>query len=256
MPSLSSNENHRLNNNDSSSSSSSRRSSSNRKTNVNKETHYNKDYSNKGNKSTTTAVWLILVGCVIFGYVTNYHSNSKLLFHIIDYKDSAFSSSSAPQQQQQQQLSSKSLLSNQQQTPLLQLSELTQSHIQNIKCPEQLFPVYDKIINNNNNNGEQEQEQLEQLIPKNIHFSWKSRCISQDMMYVVDKWKEQFPSYNIYFHDDIAVAALINDNYWYDIFPQLKQIMNSCVKFGSAMTIDIWRILILYRYGGTYYIYT
>ncbi|OEU07109.1 hypothetical protein FRACYDRAFT_198187, partial [Fragilariopsis cylindrus CCMP1102] len=81
-----------------------------------------------------------------------------------------------------------------------------------------------------------------------------SRCISQDMMEIVDKWKEQFPSYNVYFHDDVAVDALFydNGNYWYGIFPQLKGIMNSCVKFGSAMRIDIWRVLILYRHGGFY----
>ena len=137
------------------------------------------------------------------------------------------------------------------------MSELTRSHIQNITCPEPLFPVYDRIIKNTISNGEQEQEQEQQeqnnLIPKIIHLSWKSRCISQDMMEIVNKWKDQFPSYNIYIHDDSAVAALLNDNdnYWYDLFPQLQQIMTSCAKFGSAMTIDIWRILILYRYGGT-----
>jgi hypothetical protein len=71
--------------------------------------------------------------------------------------------------------------------------------------------------------------------------------------------KKQFQLYNIYFHDDdYAVDTLFydNGNYWYNIFPQLKDIMYSCVKFGSAMRIDIWRILILYRYGGTYLLVT
>ncbi|OEU11434.1 hypothetical protein FRACYDRAFT_246031 [Fragilariopsis cylindrus CCMP1102] len=198
-----------------------------------------------------------MVGCAIFGCVTSYR-NSKLFFHTIEYytDNSAYFNDDAPSSPSPQQLLQ--LLSNnnkhqqQQQQPLLQLSELTRSHI---RCPEPLLPVYDKIINTNistfGEQDEQEQKQQEQnnLIPKIIHLSWKSRCISQDMMEIVDKWKDQFPSYNIYIHDDSAVAALLNDNYWYDLFPQLQQIMTSCAKFGSAMTIDIWRILILYRYG-------
>jgi mannosyltransferase OCH1-like enzyme len=197
----------------------------------------NNNIMNTYNRSKSTAWLLMLVGCVIFGFVINYHNLNGYNF--------AYSSASQ----------SRSLLSNQPQPqPKLQLSELTRSHIQNIICPEPLFPLYDKIINNYSKEDEQEQ-----LIPRSIHFAWirgLSRCISQDMMEIVDKWQEQFPSYNIYFHDDIAVDALFHDNgnYWYTIFPQLREIMNSCVKFGSAMRIDIWRVLILYRYGGTWYI--
>ena len=209
----------------------------------------NKDDNNIRNiyNQRKSTVWLLmLVGCVvIFGFVTSYHN-------LHDYKNSTYSSASQPRSL---------LLNSQQPQPLLQLSELTRSHIQNIICPEPLFPLYDKIINYNS----KEQQQQEQLIPRSIHFAWirgyhftndkmgLSRCISQDMMEIVDKWKEQFPSYNVYFHDDVAVDALFydNGNYWYSIFPQLKEIMNSCVKFGSAMRIDIWRVLILYRYGGT-----
>ena len=205
----------------------------------------NKDDNNIRNiyNQRKSTVWLLML--VGFGFVTSYHN-------LNDYKNSAYSSASQP----------RSLLLNKQQPqPFLQLSELTRSHIQNIICPEPLFPLYDKIINYSS----KEQQQQEQLIPRSIHFAWirgyhftddemgLSRCISQDMMEIVDKWKEQFPSYNVYFHDDVAVDALFydNGNYWYSIFPQLKEIMNSCVKFGSAMRIDIWRVLILYRYGGT-----
>ena len=28
--------------------------------------------------------------------------------------------------------------------------------------------------------------------------------------------------------------------------------MKACVKFGNAMMIDIWRVLVLYKYGGFY----
>ena len=216
--------------------------------------------SNKGN-STKAWLMLMLVGCVTFGYVANYH-DTKLFFNTIDYYKDAAYFSNAPQPAQQQH----KLLLNQQQPPL-QLSELTRSHIQNIICPEPLLPVYDRIISSSSSNyDENSSNKNKQLITKSIHFAWirgyhfpddklgLSRCLAQDMIDIVDTWKEQFPSYNFYFHDDVAVDALFYDtgNYWYNTFPQLKEIMNSCVKFGSAMRIDIWRILILYRYGGTY----
>ena len=35
-------------------------------------------------------------------------------------------------------------------------------------------------------------------------------------------------------------------------FPQYTKIMHHCVQFGTAMRIDIWRILLLYYYGGVY----
>ena len=221
------------------------------------------DNSNKGN-STKAWLMLMLVGCVLFGYVANYH-DTKLFFNTIDYYKDAAYFSNAPQPAQQQH----KLLLNQQQPPL-QLSELTRSHIQNIICPEPLLPVYDRIISSSSssssNYDENSSNKNQQLITKSIHFAWirgyhfpddelgLSRCLAQDMIDIVDTWKEQFPSYNFYFHDDVAVDALFYDtgNYWYNTFPQLKEIMNSCVKFGSAMRIDIWRILILYRYGGTY----
>lgn len=140
------------------------------------------------------------------------------------------------------------------------VSELTRSHIQNIVCPEPLAPVYDRIVH-----SEEENENKDQMIPKLIHMAWirghtfpdeskgQSRCISLDMIKYVDRWKKHFPSYSFYFHDDVAVNALFDMNqYWSTVFPQLNQFMHSCVQFGSAMRIDIWRILILYKYGGFY----
>ena len=232
--------NHRLNNN-------------NRISKTSNSNSHNSSSSSSSNSSNQN-IWLMLAGCIIFVFVTSYHNFKD--GSNFDYKDSALSSFGVPrhdESQSQSQSQSQPLLQ-------LQLSELTRSHIQNIICPEPLVPVYDRIIhdynnnnNNNNSNNSSEQEQ-EQLIPKFIHLSMKTRCISKDMMDIVDIWKNQFPSYNVYFHDDSAVDALFYDSghYWSDIFPQLQQLMTSCVKYGSAMKIDIWRVLILYRYGGIY----
>jgi len=150
------------------------------------------------------------------------------------------------------------------------LSQLTRGHITNIKCLQPLVPIYDRIVyddsidghhNNDITHQGQGKQRQHQKIPKSIHMAWirgyvipptESRCISQDMEEIVTRWKDQFPSYNFYFHDDYAVDYIIEDMDWSHEFPQLTKIMNSCVKFGSAMRIDIWRILVLYRYGGFY----
>ena len=71
------------------------------------------------------------------------------------------------------------------------------------------------------------------------------------MIEVPNIWKEKFPNYNLYFHDDIAVDNLMYNLQWPE-FPQIHNILQSCVKFGGAMKIDIWRVLVLYRYGGFY----
>uniref|UniRef100_A0A7S4N1V1 Uncharacterized protein n=1 Tax=Odontella aurita TaxID=265563 RepID=A0A7S4N1V1_9STRA len=130
------------------------------------------------------------------------------------------------------------------------VGQLTKSHIQdNLECPEPLVPLYDKVVSDTSSG--------KQNIPRAIHMAWirgfstpQSRCISPDMMEIVDKWKEAFPSYSLHFHDDEAVDTLLGQE-WPE-FPQLPKLMKSCVKYGNAMRIDIWRVLILYRYGGFY----
>eukprot|EP00588_Corethron_pennatum_P013812 CAMPEP_0194274676 /NCGR_PEP_ID=MMETSP0169-20130528/7698_1 /TAXON_ID=218684 /ORGANISM="Corethron pennatum, Strain L29A3" /LENGTH=354 /DNA_ID=CAMNT_0039017937 /DNA_START=274 /DNA_END=1338 /DNA_ORIENTATION=+ len=132
---------------------------------------------------------------------------------------------------------------------VIPVSELTRSHIRNVECPEPLVPLYDKIVDPLPDDKQQ--------IPRSIHLAWirgyhspQSRCISKDMMEIPRKWMEQFPSYSLYFHDDEAVDMLFEQKS--QEFPHLVKIMNACVKFGGAMKIDIWRVLILYTYGGFY----
>ena len=56
------------------------------------------------------------------------------------------------------------------------------------------------------------------------------------------------PDHSLYFHDDDAVDKLLQSD-WPE-FPGLQDVLK-CVRKG-AMKIDIWRILVLYRYGGFY----
>ncbi|KAL3779247.1 hypothetical protein ACHAW5_008533 [Stephanodiscus triporus] len=108
-----------------------------------------------------------------------------------------------------------------------------------ILCPSPLYPVYDRIVFQKN----------DRRIPRMIHVSMKSRCLPEDFYLNTEKWKAALPRHSFYFHDDDAVDKLINLP-WPE-FPQLKLMMR-CVLFRGAMKIDVWRILVVYVFGGLY----
>ena len=127
-----------------------------------------------------------------------------------------------------------------------------------IECPSSLMPFYNRIVReetrsaettNSNDTSRTERTSNGRLIPKIIHVSMKSRCLPQDLMEYMNRWIQQLPTYSIFFHDDEAVDRVISSE-WHE-FPDLHRAMH-CVQYTGAMTIDIWRILILYRYGGVY----
>jgi len=124
-----------------------------------------------------------------------------------------------------------------------ELSDLTGgSSIKEIKCEAPLVPFYDRVIRATNTTDTQR-------IPRILHVSFKSRCLPRDLIAHMERWKTVLPNYSIFFHDDDAVSRLIYENNW-PRFPNLHKLMK-CVKPG-AMTIDVWRVLILYKYGGVY----
>jgi hypothetical protein len=75
--------------------------------------------------------------------------------------------------------------------------------------------------------------------------------MARDLIKYSEIWKAQFPDYSFYFHDDYAVDTLFQQENWPE-FPQLGQIMTSCIKFGGAIKIDVWRMLVSYAFGGFY----
>jgi len=89
-------------------------------------------------------------------------------------------------------------------------------------------------------------------IPRILHVSMKSKCLPQDIDMYMKRWEEQLPNHSIIFHDDDAVHDLIynNNNHhdygwsWSDEFPWLNSAMK-CVLSKGAMTIDVWRVLVL-----------
>ena len=142
---------------------------------------------------------------------------------------------------------------------LNELTELTQGQ-STLSCPEPLVPFYDHIINHDDG-GRKHSSARDYCdhhddhfkcwgqIPKIIHFTTKSRCIPPDQMEYIDRWKMQFPNASIFLHDDDAIDRLIYNNEW-DEFKDLHAIM-PCVMKGAMLT-DIWRILVVYKYGGLY----
>lgn len=86
-------------------------------------------------------------------------------------------------------------------------------------------------------------------IPKIVHLSFTSRCVGELFANSVQQWKESLPDHSIYFHDDQAVDRLLQQE-WPE-FPDLQKKMQ-CIKYKGAMKVDVWRILVLYRFGGIY----
>lgn len=119
-------------------------------------------------------------------------------------------------------------------------------------CPAPLVPLHHKIA--------EPSSVPPQRIPRLIHVAWvrgttstpasQCRCLPPAMVENVELWKKQFPSYSFFFHTDEAVDRLLQQDL--PEFPQLKKILNSCIKFGGAVKVDIWRVLVLFLYGGIY----
>jgi len=83
-------------------------------------------------------------------------------------------------------------------------------------------------------------------IPKVVHVTGFTRCLTKNFEENVNKWK--LPGHSFYFHDEEAVDRLMQE-FWPE-FPQLQLIQN-CLISGAAKA-DLWRLLVLYRYGGIY----
>lgn len=83
-------------------------------------------------------------------------------------------------------------------------------------------------------------------IPKIIHVTSKTRCMTPPFLQNLDKWR--FDGYSFYFHDDAAMERLLS-KYWPE-FPHL-QLLQHCMISGASKA-DLWRLLVLWEYGGIY----
>ena len=84
-------------------------------------------------------------------------------------------------------------------------------------------------------------------IPKVVHITGFTRCLSRPFYDNIQQWR--LHAHAFYFHDEAAVDRLLQQEYWPE-FPQLANLQH-CMVSGAAKA-DLWRYLILYRYGGIY----
>jgi hypothetical protein len=88
-------------------------------------------------------------------------------------------------------------------------------------------------------------------IPRIIHITSKSRCVTPHVFQHLAQW--QLYGHSVYFHDDDAVDRLLHANHTMtinEIVANLTQVL-SCVTTGATKS-DLWRYLILWHYGGIY----
>ena len=84
-------------------------------------------------------------------------------------------------------------------------------------------------------------------IPRMVHTTSISRCIHPKIADNLDDWK--FPEHSFFLHDDDAVERLLFRD-WPE-FPMLHHILH-CLPNKGAVMADIWRVLLLWEYGGIY----
>ena len=107
-----------------------------------------------------------------------------------------------------------------------------------VKCPDGQYYIQD-IVNSQSIVSSRK-------IPKIIHLTSKTRCVTKSFADNIKTW--HFDGYSIFLHDDEAIARLFRKD-WPE-FPLLKDTIN-CVTSGAGFA-DLWRYLILWKYGGIY----
>ena len=120
------------------------------------------------------------------------------------------------------------------------LHVLTGEQGQNVSCPPNTKPIF-------NSPGINVNASSSYKIPFVIHQTFKSRCVSDEFYQLTLTWKALGVPY--YFHDDAAIERLARIRY--EEFPQLQLIWDHCITKPVVKT-DLWRLLLLYEYGGIY----
>ncbi|KAL7538205.1 hypothetical protein ACHAWF_006022 [Thalassiosira exigua] len=111
-------------------------------------------------------------------------------------------------------------------------------------CPEGLVYVSDHVL------PDDVTHPTGRKIPRTLHVTSKSRCMSRAFASNAGRWVERLGSkYSIYIHDDDAVDRFFYERRWTE-FGELKEVA-SCVTTGAAKA-EIWRYIMIWEYGGVY----
>lgn len=85
-------------------------------------------------------------------------------------------------------------------------------------------------------------------IPKIVHQTSKSRCVTQKVAQAAKQWRFD-GDWSYFFHDDEALMRLLVEEH--PEFPHLELIARNCLVHGT-LRADLWRYLVLWVYGGVY----
>lgn len=88
-----------------------------------------------------------------------------------------------------------------------------------------------------------------QEIPPIIHQTASSRCLTKKIYQATSKWRQNgFEDFEYRFYDDEDIRRIfsheLNNDRW-------KKIATNCL-IGGAIRADVWRYLMLWKYGGIY----
>lgn len=84
------------------------------------------------------------------------------------------------------------------------------------------------------------------MIEKNIFQSWNTRDLPKPVQDKIDKFKAMNPEYKYQLYVDEEIDKFVNDNYPGDIANAYNKLNIIVAK------VDLWRYLVLYKYGGVY----
>jgi mannosyltransferase OCH1-like enzyme len=85
-------------------------------------------------------------------------------------------------------------------------------------------------------------------IPRIVHQTARSRCVTMKFLGVVDNWCLG-DDWAHYFHSDDAIDRLFQQD-WPE-FPHLRTVL-ACIDGKGTLKADLWRYLVLWEYGGIY----
>ncbi|KAL7460921.1 hypothetical protein ACHAXS_001356 [Conticribra weissflogii] len=135
-------------------------------------------------------------------------------------------------------------------TPNIDLRDLVGSMNKPYPCPRGLEYVTDHPLPDHFTYPRNEDGTFQRKIPRILHFTMKSRCMSPDFVEIMRTWRNRLGNkYSIYIHDDEAVDKLLYMRRWEE-FPELKEVLG-CVSSGASKA-DIWRYIVIWEYGGIY----
>lgn len=91
-------------------------------------------------------------------------------------------------------------------------------------------------------------------IPKILHFTAPSRCLTSPFWTNIQRWKKMLPEYAIFLHDTAAqerhferVRSIPNHP-----LGLIVSMIRPCLKASGATVSDIWRYSFLWEFGGMY----